>query len=64
MQLRIEPDKGANRDDSALNAFRFECKKIDGSDSQQVQINEGIWGDWIDWKYFPQSNFMKGAQVR
>ena len=59
VQLRIQPDQGEGRDDTALNAIRLRC-----TGGKILKSRENPWGDWGEWKLITAPDYFMGVQLR
>lgn len=59
-RMKIEPNLGSNRDDTAANDIEFGCY-YGGSISAG---NGAPWGTWTDWNYCPAGSAACGLSIR
>ena len=58
-KLRVDPYK-TKGDNTGLNAIKLLCEQ----DEQTVKSNAGWYGDWTQWKYCPEGEWMVGGQLK
>ncbi len=62
-QMRVEERQGSG-DDSALNAVRIKCARLDhGSANTSIVSYGGLWGDWHPYK-FCSNGVLRGGKMK
>ena len=51
---------GKKWDNTGLNSIKLLCEE----DDQTILSNAGWFGDWTEWKYCPQGEYMVGGQLK
>ena len=65
-KMRVDPYNTHNiknnkkLDNTALNAIKLLCEQ----DDQSIMSNAGWYGDWTQWKYCPEGEYMVGGQLK
>ena len=62
-RMRVEPARGTDIDDSALNAVELVCMNDQGVLSH-VSSHDGLWGAWNKHGFCPNGGFITGANMR
>jgi hypothetical protein len=62
-RMRVEPARGSDIDDSALNAVELVCMNDQGTLSR-VSAHDGIWGAWNQDAFCANGGFVTGANMR
>jgi hypothetical protein len=64
-QMRVEPNQGTNRDDTALNTVRLQCVSRSDSGLEWILPHSGIWGTWgLATSCSGADNFLTSARMR
>ena len=59
-RMRVEPNLGSNRDDTAANDIEFGC-----SGGGSISAGNGApWGAWTSWNYCPAGSAVCGLSIR
>lgn len=59
-RLKVEGDRGSNRDDTGANGVEMSC-----SEGGTIQAdNTGPWGEWSDWEFCPPSSYVCGLKIK
>lgn len=65
LALRDENGQSAFGDDSATNAIRIIYCRIDSwMEQQEINLNEGLWGNWKEKVMCPKDFFIYGVQAK